>query len=186
MHAHRREDLRIRRRHNGRHRTPSREPGNVDAARINAVLLDDCQRHAGEQRRFSPAPALVVVFEPVPTSLRVGVCRLLGVQHVKALRLCEIVHPRTGCEVIRALRTAMQHHDQWQAFVNRAGRCVQLVAAGQRGMGVGAVSKLALVAFVITVARVCPRGRRLRRHHFGLLHLGAADLKNTAVQNDGR
>jgi len=93
----------------------------------------DVLRDARDQRRLAASVRLVARAEPVPAFRTVGFCRLRRIRHQEPVRFGELVHPRARGEVVRRLRTAMQHHQQRRRRA-RAGDVicghVQHVASG--------------------------------------------------------
>ncbi len=111
------------------HRGAGGQTRHVDAARIGAVRRDDSLRHFGEQARFAAVAMLVGRCEPVP-ALRVVRARRLGrVQDQETALLGDLVHARTGREIVRRLGAAVQHHDQRKRTFRRPARHEELVGA---------------------------------------------------------
>ncbi|KAG1080315.1 hypothetical protein G6F40_015934 [Rhizopus arrhizus] len=122
MHARGGEQVGIGARQDGGHRTARRQACHVDTLRVDRVRVDDGARHAGQYFRFAPTPLLMIVLEPVPAFLRIGLARLHGIQHIEALRSRGLVHGGAGSEIVGVLRATVKHDDQRTGLGARVGR----------------------------------------------------------------
>ena len=112
MDADRRVEVGIGRPHDRRRRPAGREPGDVDAPRVDRVLAHDLAGDAGDQRGLAPVAPLVGGAEPVPAALHVRRRVLRRIDDEAGALLGERVHPRAGREVVGRLGAAVQHDDQ--------------------------------------------------------------------------
>ena len=173
----------------GGHCPARRQPGDVDAPGVDAVLRNHRLRQAGQQRRLAAAAPLMVGLEPVPAALRVRTVRLRRVQHEQALRRSAFVHAGTSGKVIRVLRATMQHHHQRQRLAGGTGRHIQLVVARQARMRVRARGERGGVDLRCR-ARCIGRcevgcGERRRRVCRCQARRPRVDLEHAAVENLG-
>src|SRR4051794_23563359 len=72
MHADRGVQVRVGRAHNSCGRPTRREPGHIDALRINGVIAHDLAREAREDRRLTVIALLIAWLEPVPALAMIG------------------------------------------------------------------------------------------------------------------
>jgi hypothetical protein len=87
-------------------------------------------------------PALLVrSLEPVPALVHVGALSLRGVCHEEDVLLGEPVHLGSGGDVVGALGTAVEHHDQGYFLTYVAAGNVQLLGTRPGLIGVGALDK---------------------------------------------
>src|SRR5215475_911449 len=98
--------------HDRGHGAARGEAGNVDAAGVDRVLVDDVFGEPRDQGRLATAAVLVFGLEPVPVQPRIGAARLLRVGDQETVAFGQLVHSGAGGKVICALRTTVQHHDQ--------------------------------------------------------------------------
>src|SRR5215218_869504 len=82
------------------HRPAGRHPGHVHLAVDDTVLLDDLARDAGDYSWLALPTLLVRSLEPVPALLHIGVLRLRRIGDEESVRLGELVHTRSGREVV--------------------------------------------------------------------------------------
>jgi hypothetical protein len=112
MNTGRRIQVGICRHHDDGHRAARRQAGNENLARVDMPGLDHFARDACDDRRLTLVALLVERLEPVPAFRTVGGFRLLRIHDQALPFLGNRIHARAGGEVIRALRTAMQHYQQ--------------------------------------------------------------------------
>ena len=123
--------------HDGGGRPAGREPGDVDARRVDRVVGHDLAGDARDQRRLALVALLVAGAEPVPALRRVGGAGLRGVDDEAGVLLGERVHARAGGEVVGRLGAAVQHHHQGQRLPVVAAGHVELVGAAAGLVAVG-------------------------------------------------
>ena len=95
-----------------RHGCASGHAGNEHSPLVNAIGRRNLPCDAGDERRLSRIPNLTFGPEPVPTprSVRIGV--LGGIDHEEAVLVGQRIHLGAGREILRGLRSTMQHHDR--------------------------------------------------------------------------
>ena len=113
-----RKHIRIGRAQDHRHGSARREAGHVNALGIDGVLARDVQGQGGEQRRLTTRTCLVARPEPIPAFGTVGFRGLGWIGHQESMLLGEHVHPRAGCKIIRRLRAAVEHQQQWHLRIH--------------------------------------------------------------------
>ena len=109
-------EVRVAHPHDHRHRPAGRQPGYVHPPSIEVVGAHDLARDVSDDRRFATTPVLVGRLEPIPTLGLVSRGRLCGIDDEEPFLFCENIHPGAGGEIVRGLRTAMQHDDQRQGL----------------------------------------------------------------------
>jgi hypothetical protein len=105
-------EIRVAHPHNGGHRSAGRQPSHVHPSSVEVVGAHDMARNTGNDGGFAMAPVLVGRLEPIPTLGLIvggGLCRI---DDEKQFPFCEYIHTGTSGEIVRGLRTAMQHNDQ--------------------------------------------------------------------------
>ena len=112
VHTHGCVEIRIGFTHDSRRRAARGQPRNIDAARIDVVILYDLSRDARDEGGLAVIAGLVARPEPVPTLRGIGGLRLLRIDdETPATFGCE-VHSRPCREIISRLRAPVQHDDQ--------------------------------------------------------------------------
>ncbi len=91
--------------------------------------VDDLTGHAGKDGWLTALALLVVGLEPVPALRTVGGHRLGRIEHATRLLFGQPIHGGPCSEVVRILRTAMQHDHQRQCLPVIATGEIQLVLA---------------------------------------------------------
>ena len=86
--------------HDGGSRPAAEEPRNIDPLRVDRVLGHDLSGDARDQRGLAAVALLVLRLEPVPALGDVGRGRLGRVGHQTAMLLGQLVHARSGGEVV--------------------------------------------------------------------------------------
>ena len=132
MHADRGVEIGVGRAHDGRRRAAGREPGDIDAPRVDRVVAHDLAGDAGDQRGLARVALLVARAEPVPALRRVRGRRLRRIDDETGVLFGERVHARAGGEVVGRLGAAVQHDDQRQRLPAIAAGDVELVGAAAR------------------------------------------------------
>ena len=175
VHADRGVEVGVGRPHDGGRRAARREPGDVDARRVDRVVAHDLAGDAGDQRGLAPAALLVARVEPVPALLGVGGGRLRRVGDEEAVLLGERVHLGAGGEVVGRLGAAVQHDQQRRRLLPVAERArdVELVGAAAGLVAEGPGEELRAVRHRVGPAleepleEVAPSVRHLRRSRRG-------------------
>jgi len=89
------------------HRGTRREPGGVDARRVDVVVGFHLVDHPLDDRYFARVPGGVLVVEPLPAPVVMPARRLLGVQDDEPVVVRLPVHLRFVPELVRGLRAAV-------------------------------------------------------------------------------
>ena len=135
--------------HDRRRRSACRKPRDIDALRIHAMPANDLLGDPRKERRLALPAALILRPEPIPALRDICAQSLLGIGDEEAMLLGEVVHPRSGREVVGGLGAAVQHHDQCALLIIALGGNVEFVFPRTSRVRIG---------------RCCERGsfRRLR------------------------
>lgn len=120
------------------HRPTRGHAGDIDTAPVHAMPRGDAARQSDEQRWFAALGDLVTGVVPVPASQRMCTSGLFREQGDPAAFLDNLLHPRAGCEVGGALRSAVQHHEQRRPRT-QGRREAELVAQAAVFVGVHAI-----------------------------------------------
>ena len=182
MHADRGVEIGVGHPHDGGGRRTGREPGDIDALRVDRVVAHDLPGDARDQRRLALAALLVARAEPVPALRGVGGGGLGRIGDEAGVLLGEHVHPRAGGEVVGRLGAAVQHDDQGDRLPTIAAGDVELVVAAAGLVAVGGYQKLSAVRH--DVGRV--RRRALRQPAYAWLGVDPVDPVEEAAQRLGQ
>jgi hypothetical protein len=116
-------------REHGGHSAAGRHASHVDARRIDSLFTDDVPGHGRDQSGIAVVVGPVLKRVPVPAAQQVGGKGLLGIQHEYSGVFRSFVHASAGRELLRALMTAVQQHEQGCRTRFARGRLVEHVPA---------------------------------------------------------
>ena len=98
--------------HDGGLGAARRQPGDINAGRVDWVVAHDLARNPGDEGWLARVAPLVAGAEPVPAFGRVGGRWLARIGDHEPLGLRPLIHTRSRGEVVGVLGAAVQHDDQ--------------------------------------------------------------------------
>ena len=98
----------------GRHGAAGREAGNIYSRAIDGVASYYLTHQSSDRGSLTGAVSGSSL-EPVPAAQRIGVRRLLWVEHEKAVLIGQFIHSRALRESVRVLTATVQHHQKRHA-----------------------------------------------------------------------